>query len=421
MEEKLSIHGGLPLVGEVRISGAKNAALKQLAACLLCPEKVVLHNIPHLVDITLMMQLLTDLGCDVALIGQHSFSLNCTNIDSVEVPYSLVKAMRASVVVLGPLLSRFHEAKVSLPGGCAIGSRPINIHLDGLKAMGAHIELKEGFISATAKAGLQGAEFTMPMVTVTGTENLMMAAVLANGTTVLHNAAREPAVADLAHFLNAMGAKISGIGTATLTIEGVKQLHGTEYSVMGDRIEAGTYLVAGAMTNGDVTTKGVQPEVMLPIVEKLKEAGAKVTCYDDAIRVDMQEHMLHAVMLETEPYPGFPTDMQAQFMALNCVASGVGMITETIFENRFMHVDELKRLGASIRVNGDVVLTAGVHKLMGAPVMASDLRAAACLVLAGLVAEGHTVIEGLHHMDRGYEFLEEKLLKLGAEIERIIQ
>ncbi len=419
--EKLLIEGGIPLYGDVQVAGAKNAALKILAATLLCPEPVLIQNVPHLDDIVLMIQLIADLGGKFTLYGDDTIEIDASALTNLSVPYSLVKAMRASVVVLGPLLARFREAKVALPGGCAIGSRPINFHLDGLKSMGADIELKQGFICATAPGGLKGADITMPCVSVTGTENLMMAATLADGVTTISNAAREPEVQDLARFLNSMGAKIEGIGTNTLSITGVKSLHAAKHRVIFDRIEAGTYLVAGAMTDGDVTIHGVEPEQMALILQKLREAGAKVRIYDHAVHLDMRDRMLRAVTIETAPYPGFATDMQAQMMALNAVASGIGMVSETVFENRFMHVAELMRLGANIRVKGDTAMSAGVHRLLGAPVTASDLRASACLVLAGLVAEGVTTIEGVHHMDRGYEFLEEKLSRLGADIRRVVE
>ena len=419
--EKLLIEGGIPLYGEVHIAGAKNAALKILAATLLCPEQVVLRNVPHLDDIVLMIQLIADLGGRFKLLGANDIEINAAELSNLSVSYDLVKAMRASVVVLGPLLARFHEAKVALPGGCAIGSRPINFHLDGLKAMGADIELKQGFICATVSGGLKGANITMPCVSVTGTENLMMAATLAEGVTTIQNAAQEPEVQDLGHFLQKMGAKIEGLGTSTLHITGVDRLHAAEHAVIFDRIEAGTYLVAAAMTDGDVTVKGVVPEKMPLILQKLREAGAKVRLYDNAVSLDMRDRMLRAVTVETAPYPGFATDMQAQMMAMNTVASGIGMVSETVFENRFMHVPELLRLGANIRVKGDTAMSAGVHRLLGAPVTASDLRASACLVLAGLVAEGVTTIDGVHHMDRGYEFLEEKLSRLGADIRRVVE
>lgn len=419
--EKLLIEGGIPLYGEVRTAGAKNAALKILAAALLCPEPVFIQNVPHLNDIVLMIQLVADLGGRITLHDDDTIEIDASSLTNLSVPYSLVKAMRASVVVLGPLLARFHEAKVALPGGCAIGSRPINFHLDGLKAMGADIELKQGFICATVSGRLKGADITMPCVSVTGTENLMMAATLAEGVTTISNAAREPEVQDLAHFLQSMGAKIDGIGTSTLSIAGVKTLHAAKHRVIFDRIEAGTYLIAGAMTDGDVTVRDVKPDQMTLILQKLREAGAKIRTYEDAIHLDMRDRMLRAITIETAPYPGFATDMQAQVMALNTIASGVGMVSETVFENRFMHVAELLRLGANIRVKGDTAMSAGVHRLLGAPVTASDLRASACLVLAGLVAEGVTTIEGVRHMDRGYEFLEEKLSRLGADIRRVVE
>lgn len=419
MSDQLLIRGGKQLCGSVPISGAKNAALKQIAACLLTKDVVTLSNVPHLDDITLMLQLMLELGCKVTLHDHGKISIDPSAVNQVKVPYELVRAMRASIVVLGPLLARFGEAKVALPGGCAIGPRPIDIHLDGLAAMGAKLENSEGFVHASSEGRLKGAHFHMKKVSVTATENLMMAATLADGETLLENAACEPEVEDLANMLVAMGANIQGIGTDTLKIIGVESLQGIQHDVMADRIEAGTYLAAAAITGGKVTLENIKPYCIHNVLVKFKESGAKIKMRPNSVTLDMQGRMLRAVNIETAAYPGFPTDMQAQFMALNAVAAGVGMIKETVFENRFMHVAELLRLGANIRVDGDVATSAGVQYLVGAPVTASDLRAAASLVCAGLAAKGETRIDGLQHMDRGYSFLEEKLRRLGADIQRV--
>jgi UDP-N-acetylglucosamine 1-carboxyvinyltransferase len=422
MADKLIIRGGRPLVGSVPIAGAKNAALKILAGSILATEPVEIENLPHLYDIMTMLELLGDLGCGITILDHLAVRINSNTINNFIVPYDLVKAMRASIVVLGPLLARFGEAKVAFPGGCAIGSRPIDMHLDGLRAMGATIDIEDGFVHAKVVGKrLRGATLRLHTVTVTGTENLMMAAALAEGITTIHNAAREPEVVDLANFLSKMGARIEGAGTSKIVIHGVEMLKGTSHYVMPDRIEAGTYLIAGAMTEGRVTVQNIAVESMSNILLKLSEAGAKLSEKQNSVTLDMEGRELKSVNIETAPYPGFPTDMQAQFMALNTIASGMSEITETIFENRFMHVPELQRLGANIRIKGNQVICIGVEKLHGAPVMARDLRASACLVLAGLAAEGETIIEGLHHMDRGYEYLEEKFMRLGAEVYRVAE
>lgn len=420
MSDRLIIQGRRPLIGEVRIAGAKNAALKLLAATILSSEPVQISNLPHLQDITTMLTLLGELGCEISILEKMKVRIDSRKLNNIVVPYDLIKAMRASIVVLGPLLAKYGEAKVAFPGGCAIGSRPIDMHLEGFRQMGAEIDLVDGFIHAKVPGKqLKGAHLHLHTVTVTGTENLLMAATLAEGETVIHNAAREPEVVDLAKFLIEMGAKISGAGTSTIKIHGVKELKGADYSVMPDRIEAGTYLVAGAMTQGCVTAHNVDVSSMSNILLKLSKAGAKLTEKQNSITLDMRGRELTAVSLKTAPYPGFPTDMQAQFLAMNTIATGMSVITETIWENRFMHVPELQRLGANIRVKGNRATCIGVEVLHGAPLMASDLRASACLVLAGLAAEGETVIDGLYHMDRGYEYLEEKFSRLGATIHRV--
>lgn len=421
MKGRLVIRGGKPLIGDVSISGAKNSALKLLAACILSSEPVEIENLPHLFDVTIMLQLLGELGVKITLCDNNVVRIDPTSITQLTVPYDLVKAMRASIVVLGPLLARFHQARVALPGGCNIGPRPVDIHLDGLKAMKADIEVVEGFVHASSHGRLKGGRFSMRMVSVTATENLMMAATLAEGTTVLRNCAKEPEVIDLANFLNQMGAKVSGAGTSKITIEGVKKLKGTRYGVMPDRIEAGTYLVAAAMTKGRVRLHNVDPASMKSTLTKLRKAGAKVQTDEDTISLEMaQDKPIKAVDIDTAPYPGFATDMQAQFVAMNAIAKGVGKVTETIFENRFMHVPELVRLGANISIKGHTATCRGVASLLGAPVLASDLRASACLVLAALVAEGETQMEGLQHIDRGYAHLEEKLKRLGADVRRCV-
>ncbi|HUY84534.1 MAG TPA: UDP-N-acetylglucosamine 1-carboxyvinyltransferase [Steroidobacteraceae bacterium] len=415
--DKLQIHGGVALDGEVRISGAKNATLPILAACLLADGPVIVSNVPHLQDVTTMIELLGRMGVSVTVDEKMRVEVDASTIREHCAPYQLVKTMRASILVLGPLLARFGEADVSLPGGCAIGARPVNIHVAGLQAMGADIHIENGYIKARANR-LRGTRFVLETVTVTGTENLMMAAALAQGRTVLENAAREPEVVDLANFLNAMGAKIEGAGGDKIVIDGVERLHGTAYDVLPDRIETGTYLVAGAITGGRIRAKHARPEHLDAVIGKLQEAGATMTSGDNWIEVDMRGRRPCAIDIRTAPYPAFPTDMQAQFAALNTVATGVGTIIETIFENRFMHMLEMRRMGAEIRLEGNTAIIKGVDRLTAAPVMATDLRASASLILAGLVAEGRTEIERIYHIDRGYEAIEEKLQALGARIRR---
>ena len=415
--DALAIQGGFALDGEVRISGAKNAALPILTASLLSDQPLSLGNVPHLKDVSTMLALLGHMGVGVTLDDKNHVTLNGAQIAHREAPYEMVKTMRAAILVLGPTLARFGEARVSLPGGCAIGSRPVDLHIKGLQAMGADILIEHGYIHAKARR-LQGARIVLDTVTVTGTENLMMAATLADGITVLGNAAREPEVVDLAHCLVEMGAKISGIGTATLTIEGVDRLHGANYQVMADRIETGTFLVAAAMAGGRVRVTHALPNTLDAVISKLRDAGASVECGEDWIEVK-SNGKLQAVDIRTAPHPAFPTDMQAQFMAMNTIATGAAQVIETIFENRFMHVQELRRLGANIEITGNTALVRGVPSLEGATVMATDLRASACLVLAGLVAQGETRIERIYHLDRGYERIEEKLAQLGARVKRV--
>ncbi len=416
--DKLQITGGVALEGEVRISGAKNATLPILAAGLLASEPVTICNVPHLKDVTTTIELLGRMGVSVTIAEGLRIEVDASTLRECFAPYDLVKTMRASILVLGPLVARFGRADVSLPGGCAIGARPVNIHVAGLQAMGAEIQIEGGYIRARASR-LRGARLVLDAVTVTGTENLMMAATLADGETVLENAAREPEVVDLANFLIAMGAKIHGAGTDKIVIHGVKALHGTTYEVLPDRIESGTYLVAGAITRGHVRIKNTRPDHLDAVTAKLREAGASVDIGDNWIEVDMRGRRPRSVDVRTAPYPAFPTDMQAQFAALNTVASGVGTIIETIFENRFMHMLEMRRLGAEIRLEGNTAIIRGVERLTAAPVMATDLRASASLVLAGLVAEGRTEIERIYHIDRGYETIEEKLAGIGAQIRRV--
>ena len=416
--DKLRIQGGTPLEGEVRISGAKNATLPILAASLLADDPVVIGNVPHLQDVTTTIELLGQMGASVTIDEHMRIEVDPSTVRECFAPYDLVKTMRASILVLGPLVARFGRADVSLPGGCAIGARPVNIHVAGLQAMGADITIEGGYIRARAQR-LKGARLVLDTVTVTGTENLMMAATLADGETVLENAAREPEVVDLANFLIAMGAKIVGAGTDKIVIEGVTRLRGTNYEVLPDRIESGTYLVAGAITRGHVRIKNTRPAHLDAVLAKLKEAGATLSQGDNWVEVDMRGRRPRAVDVRTAPYPAFPTDMQAQFAALNTIAEGVGTITETIFENRFMHMLEMRRLGAEIRLEGNTAIIKGVNKLMAAPVMATDLRASASLVLAGLVADGQTDVERIYHIDRGYEAIEEKLAQLGAQIRRV--
>jgi UDP-N-acetylglucosamine 1-carboxyvinyltransferase len=417
--DKLIITGGNSLNGEIRVSGAKNATLPILIATLLVDDPVTISNVPGLHDVATTLELLGSMGVDVLVHERMDIEIDARSIKNFFAPYDLVKTMRASVLVLGPLLGRYGEAKVSFPGGCAIGVRPIDQHLKGMEAFGAKIDIQNGYIEAEVNGRLKSAEVITDMVTVTGTENILMAAVLAEGTSVIRNAAREPEVYDLANFLNTMGAKISGIGTDTLVIEGVERLHGGKYTVMPDRIEAGTYLAAGALTRGRVKLKNAAPSTMTAVLEKFNEVGATITTGSDWIELDMHGSRPKAVDICTSPYPGFPTDMQAQFLALNCVANGASNVVETIFENRFMHVQELKRLGADIVLHGNTATVTGQSQLIGAQVMATDLRASASLVLAGLMAEGQTVVDRIYHIDRGYECIEEKLSQLGAKILRM--
>lgn len=417
--DKLIITGGNVLNGEVRVSGAKNATLPILAATLLADEPVTICNLPHLQDVTTMLELLGGMGAQFTIGERMSVEVDTRDVTQCYAPYELVRTMRASIVVLGPLLARYGEATVSLPGGCAIGTRPVNLHIAGLQAMGADVQVENGYIKATVKDRLQGATILMDTVTVTGTENLMMAATLARGTTVLKNAAREPEVEDLANFLNLLGARISGAGTDTIVIEGVEQLGGGKYRVLPDRIEAATYLTAAACTHGRVRVKDIQANILESVLIKLQEAGAEITIGDNWIELDMKGKRPRAVNVRTAPYPAFPTDMQAQLMALNIGAEGIGTIVETIFENRFMHAHEMQRMGADIKLEGNAAICTGVEKLTGAPVMATDLRASASLVLAGLMAEGETIVDRIYHIDRGYECIEEKFSQLGAKIHRV--
>jgi len=416
--DKLIISGGTCLKGDVRISGAKNATLPILAATLLADGVMRIGNVPHLQDVTTTMELLGRMGVDLTLDERMTIEINAGTIQHFHAPYELVRTMRASILVLGPLLARYGEAEVSLPGGCAIGSRPVNLHIEGLQKLGADIRVENGYIHAKADR-LVGATIVMDLVTVTGTENIMMAATLAKGTTVIENAAREPEVVDLADCLNCMGAKITGAGTSTITIEGVENLSGAEYDVQPDRIETGTFLVAAAVSKGHIKVRDTRPELLDAVLSKLTEAGADITTGEDWIELDMHGQRPHAVDIHTAPYPAFPTDMQAQFTVLNAVSDGVGTIREAVFENRFMHVQELQRMGADIRVEGNTAIIKGVEKLTAAPVMATDLRASASLVLAGLIAEGDTVIDRIYHIDRGYDRIEEKLLLLGSKIRRV--
>ncbi|RDS83164.1 UDP-N-acetylglucosamine 1-carboxyvinyltransferase [Dyella monticola] len=415
---KILINGGEPLRGEVGISGAKNAVLPILASCLLADEPVTISNVPHLHDVTTTMELLGQMGVQLVLDDRMKIQVDPRSTDRYFAPYELVKTMRASILVLGPLVARFGQAEVSLPGGCQIGSRPVDQHIRGLQALGAQIEVENGYIKARAKR-LKGARIVMDMVTVTGTENVMMAAVLADGTSIIENAAQEPEVVDLANCLNTLGAQIEGAGTSTLVIHGVERLHGGHYEVLPDRIETGTFLVGAAMTGGKIRARNARSDTMDAVLVKLEEAGAHIATGPDWIELDMQGRRPKSVNITTAPYPAFPTDMQAQFTALNCVAEGVGVITETVFENRFMHAHELQRLGADIRLEGNTAIIRGVDKMSGAPIMATDLRASACLVLAGLVAQGDTTVDRVYHIDRGYENIEEKLSTLGARIRRL--
>ena len=416
--DKLIVSGGYPLRGEVRISGAKNAALPVLVASLLTDKPLCIGNVPHLQDITTTMELLGRMGVRLVVDEKMVIEADASDVTSRRAPYELVKTMRASILVLGPLLTRFGEAEVSMPGGCAIGSRPVNLHIKGLQAMGAEFSIEDGYMKARAKR-LKGTRVLMDMVSVTGTENIMMAATLAQGTTVIENAAREPEVVDLAKCLVGMGAKIEGAGSDTITVEGVSTLDGGSHQVIPDRIETGTYLVAGAMTGGKVRVRNVQPNHLEAVVDKLREAGAEITSGRDWICLDRQDQELKAVSIRTAPYPAFPTDMQAQFVALNCIATGTATVTESVFENRFMHVLELQRMGADIEMRGNTAIVRGVQRLTGAPVMATDLRASASLALAGLVADSDTIVDRIYHIDRGYECIEEKLAQLGARIRRV--
>jgi UDP-N-acetylglucosamine 1-carboxyvinyltransferase len=417
--DKLEITGGRALAGEVTVSGAKNSALPILCGTLLADSPVVLSNVPHLNDVTTTVKLLTRLGADVVLHDGVRIEIDPRGTSNFVAPYELVKTMRASILVLGPLVGRYGRADVSLPGGCAIGARPVDLHVSGLRALGAEIEIENGYIRARASR-LRGGRLLLDTVTVTGTENLLMAAVCASGETVIENAAREPEVVDLADFLIAMGAVIEGAGTATIHVQGVETLSGCAYTVMPDRIETGTYLVAAAITGGRVRVRRTRPEHLDAVLQKLAETGARIETGADWIELDMRGERARAVDIRTAPYPAFPTDMQAQFCALNAVAVGSAAIIETIFENRFQHALELQRLGANLKIEGNTVLSRGVDRLTGAEVMATDLRASASLVLAGLAAEGRTVVDRIYHIDRGYECLEEKLSQLGAEIRRLV-
>jgi len=415
--DKLIIEGGRRLSGEVAVSGAKNAALPILAATLLAEAPVTVRNVPHLRDVTTTLSLLQTMGAEVTLDDKNDVEISTETVNRREAPYELVKTMRASILVLGPLLARFGEARVSLPGGCAIGARPVNLHVAGLEAMGARVSIENGFINARADR-LKAAHIVFDTVTVTGTENLLMAATLAEGETVLENAAREPEVTDLARFLTALGARIEGAGSSTIRVNGVESLGGATHAILPDRIETGTYLIAAAMTGGHVRLSQAAPDTLEAVLIKLKEAGAALDVGDDWIEIDMHGQKPRSVDVRTAPYPAFPTDMQAQFCALNAVAGGVGTITETIFENRFQHVLELQRMGASIQLEGNTAIITGVGRLTAAPVMATDLRASASLVLAGLAADGETLVDRIYHVDRGYERIEEKLGQLGASIRR---
>ena len=417
--DKLIIKGGISLKGEIRIAGAKNSALPILAATLLTQETIQICNLPHLFDITTMLELLGCMGVQPIIDEKLNVEVDSSTIKHFSAPYELVKTMRASILVLGPLLTRYGQAEVALPGGCAIGSRPVNLHISALKAMGADIVVEDGYIKASVKGKLNGAHIFMDLVTVTGTENVMMAACLAEGQTVIENAAREPEVVDLANCLVKMGADISGQGTDTIIINGVKNLHGCSYSVMPDRIETGTYLIAAAATRGHIKLKDTRPDILESLLSKLEQVGAEIKLGDNWIELNMHGKRPQAVSLRTAPYPAFPTDMQAQFTALNSVAAGTGSITETVFENRFMHVHEMNRMGALIKVEGNTVIVQGVDALKGAPVMATDLRASASLIIAGLVSENETSVDRIYHIDRGYECIEEKLQLLGAQIRRV--
>jgi UDP-N-acetylglucosamine 1-carboxyvinyltransferase len=416
--EKLLIKGGKSLSGQIDCSGAKNAALPVIAASILSSDDITLKNLPYLQDITTMFELIGSMGADISLDEKMNFRLNTSNLSNLEARYELVKTMRASILVLGSMVAKYRYAKIALPGGCAIGSRPVNYHLKALEKLGAEISLNNGYIEAKAKK-LTGANIEFEGVTVTGTENLMMAASLAEGLTTLTNVAKEPEISDLADFLNSMGAKISGAGTEEIRIEGVEELTGTTFKIPADRIEAGTYLVAAAVTNGKITINKIDPKRMGSIIETLQKAGAEVNSNGNSISLDMTKDAIKPVDIITAPFPGFPTDMQAQFTVLNCIGTGESSVTETIFENRFMHVQELNRMGTDITINGTTALINGVDSISGAQVMATDLRASASLILAGLIAKGETIVDRIYHIDRGYERIEEKLSNLGAEIMRL--
>lgn len=417
--DKLLIHGGVSLNGEIRIAGAKNSALPILAATLLTRETMQICNLPHLYDITTMLELLGCMGVESVVDEKMNVEITAGTIKHFSAPYDLVKTMRASILVLGPMLAHFGEAEVALPGGCAIGSRPVNLHISALEKMGADIVVEDGYIRAKVDGRLKGAHIFMDMCTVTGTENVMMAAALADGQTIIENAAREPEVVDLANCLNRMGADIHGQGSDTVVINGKPSLHGCSYAVMPDRIETGTYLIAAAATRGKIKVKDTRPDILEAVLIKLEEAGADIKVGENWIELDMHGRRPKAVSLRTAPYPAFPTDMQAQFTAMNAIATGTGSITETVFENRFMHVQEMIRMGASMQVEGNTVIVKGVAQLKGAPVMATDLRASASLVIAGLVSSNQTIVDRIYHIDRGYECIEEKLQSLGAKIRRI--
>ncbi|MBI1195306.1 MAG: UDP-N-acetylglucosamine 1-carboxyvinyltransferase [Gammaproteobacteria bacterium] len=416
--DKLRITGGAPLTGSIRISGAKNAALPIMVAALLTDEPLVVSNVPHLNDVTTTMELMGRMGVELMIDESMNIEINAAPIREFVAPYDLVKTMRASILVLGPLLAKHGQAMVSLPGGCAIGTRPVDLHIRALQAMGAEIEVEGGYIRARTD-GLKGAQLCMDMITVTGTENVMMAATLAEGRTIIENAAREPEVVDLAECLISMGANIEGAGTDTIVVDGVERLHGTHHRVLPDRIETGTYLVAALITGGKVVLRDTRPDLLDAVLAKLRESGAEIETGEDWISLDMTGRRPRAVDIRTAPYPAFPTDMQAQFAVLNAISNGVGKITETVFENRFMHVPELQRMGSNLSLEGNTVIVRGVDRLHGAPVMATDLRASACLVLAGLVAKGQTLVDRIYHIDRGYECIEEKLATLGANIHRV--
>ena len=417
--EKLLITGGKPLTGEVKISGAKNSVLPILAASLLTGEEVIIGNVPHLQDVTTTISLLTEMGAKISIDEKMKVSIDASSVNKFYAPYEMVKTMRASILVLGPLLAKFGEAKVSLPGGCAIGSRPVNLHIEGLKAMGANIKVVDGYIIAKAKK-LKGAKISFSTATVTGTENIMMAAVLASGKTVIKNAAKEPEIIDLANCLRLMGAKIEGDGSSIIIINGVNKLKGCNYDVLPDRIETATFLVAAAITRGKLTLTHTRPDTIKIVINKLRKAGARISIKNDIINLEAKSQ-LDAVNITTNPYPDFPTDMQAQFIALNAISKGKSRVVESVFENRFMHVQELIRMGADIDINGNTAIINGVKGLTGAPVMATDLRASASLILAGLVAKGETIVDRIYHIDRGYECIEEKLTKIGASIKRLPQ